>query len=535
MRQILALCALCLGTNEFALAAQSGDVLVLRDGRILEGHALERVADGVVVHFKHGDVHVAADLCEEVLIENDVLEPASEEERSEMAKGRVRFEGKWMSTARRDQIIEKRLEQRRDEIQDLLEHSHWGQRQFEESRYFAWEHVLPRHVFSRYSSLMDAYFKQFAKDWKIKAPKKNDKLLVCFYKDMEEMAQVGGAGGGVLGYFRWVEPLELNFFYERLDPGFTEEVMFHEANHYLQSLIDENFTYPHFPGESLAEYYGASRYDEESERVETGMVLESRLVEVQADVLRDEMMSLERLVSTEDLYEHYNWGWSLVHFLMSDDKTAAVFKKFMVGLAKDRKVKRISVGIGGIRTCEAPAVWDYFKECFDLESLEDVRALERAWQEYVHGQLEFVSAIGKSRAAERALTEGRRLRAKRLFEESLAAGGDRNPLILHRAAKFHLSQKNRARAIELWRQAVALAPIEAEFYAWLGGAMRDSKGDEEEGLRLQLLALEIDPSNAKAKLDIDLAELAAEGEDGKGEGEGRPPKPPKPPKGPKGQ
>ncbi len=66
---------------------------------------------------------------------------------------------------------------------------------------------------------------------------------------------------GVLGYFKYIRPYDLNIYYERLDPAQSEDTMFHEANHYLQQLIDVRFSMPHFPGESLAEYYGASSWD----------------------------------------------------------------------------------------------------------------------------------------------------------------------------------------------------------------------------------------------------------------------------------
>jgi tetratricopeptide (TPR) repeat protein len=520
--------ALCSGLPAGAQAApESNDVLIVADGRILMGHSLEREEGGVVVHFKNGDVHVPAALIVEVLIEGEDFEPTTEEERAEAAKGRVRFEGKWMSVSQRDSLVEKRVAEQRDLIQDQIDHSTWGKRKQQESRYFAWEHVLPAHVYERYSALMDAYFDQFAKDWKIKAPKQ--KLPVCFYKDQAEMVQIGGAGPGVLGYFRFVEPLDLNFFYERLDTAFTEEVMFHETNHYLQSLIEAGFQYPHFPGESLAEYYGASRFDQKKNRIESGLVLEGRLVEVQSEVLNGEMMPLERLVTTPRMYEHYTWGWTLIHFLMSQPSSAKAFKEFFVGLAEDSKVSRVSMGVGtgALRTCEATEVWRYFKACLDLDKPEKLRDFEGGWHDYVKERLDFVSPHGKSRAAEQATQEGRRLRAKRLHTEALEEGGRSDPLILHRAAQFHLQDGRPAEAIALWREALVLAPLEAEFYAWLGSALKQSKDTKEEGLRMQLLALDIDPYNEHAALDVDLTELLGGEDEGEGGGEGGKPRPPK--------
>jgi tetratricopeptide (TPR) repeat protein len=252
-------------------------------------------------------------------------------------------------------------------------------------------------------------------------------------------------------------------------------------------------------------------------------VLEGRLVEVQSDVHGGEMMPLERLITTPRMYEHYTWGWTLVHFLMSKPASAKAFKEFMSGLAKDNKVRRVSMGFGALRTCEPQEVWRYFKECYDLDKPEKLRDLEGAWHDYVKERLDFVSPLGKSRAAERATQEGRRLRAKRLYAEALDEGGGSDPLILHRAAQFHLADGRPVEAIGLWRKALELAPLEAEFYAWMGSALKRSKDTKEEGLRLQLLALEIDPYNERAALDVDLTELLG-GED---EGDGGRRKPPK--------
>lgn len=46
--------------------------------------------------------------------------------------------------------------------------------------------------------------------------------------------------------------------YDRVDPRYTEGVILHETIHCLQRLIQADFTHPHFPNESVAEYHGAS-------------------------------------------------------------------------------------------------------------------------------------------------------------------------------------------------------------------------------------------------------------------------------------
>src|SRR5262249_28742414 len=197
--------------------------------------------------------------------------------------------------------------------------------------------------------LMESYFTEFQKKWKTQQPK-DGRLLVCFYGDEDSFHQVGGAPRGVLGYFKYVRPLELDIYYDRTDPAQSEEVMFHEANHYLQKLLNVDFSMPHFPGESLAEYYGASKWDDKTKKLTVGLVQEGRLAEVQTDVAAGNMLSLEKMLSTDQMYEHYTWGWSFVYFLMNKDKYSPKFLKFVATLANGKDVKREDVGVDRLTT-----------------------------------------------------------------------------------------------------------------------------------------------------------------------------------------
>ena len=49
-------------------------------------------------------------------------------------------------------------------------------------------------------------------------------------------------------------------------------------------LQDLEFSYPHFPGEAIAEYYGSSQYDAKTKKLTTGLILEGRLTEVKNDI-----------------------------------------------------------------------------------------------------------------------------------------------------------------------------------------------------------------------------------------------------------
>jgi len=480
--------------------AARADVLVLRDGRAFDEVKLEQTEAGITVHYQHGDVEVPRAMVLDALIEDQpAWKPQTEEEKEKAAKGLVPFEGRWISARRRDDLIKKRREEKREQIADMQSHRLWRNRHVKATRHFQFEYTVPEHLFAPYRDKMEAYFTDFAKEWKVKQPRDEGKLTVCFYNDREYFQQVSGAPYGVIGYFRFVRPMELDFYFERIDRELTEDVMYHETCHYLQKLIDVDFSYPHFPGESLAEYYGASHYDPEAKRFETGLIQEGRLTEVHRDVLAGDMMELGRMVAEERMYEHYTWGWTLVHFLMNDARYAKRFQKFVLDLAHAKDVKRELQGFENLRTVRGAEVLRVFEDRLGLRSEDDLKGLEQEWHTYVQDSLELVSYRGLEQAAVAAARANMPIKAKRLFEEAIEAGS-RNPMTFHGYAELLAREDGRSRAIELWRKAIELDPIEAVFYLSLGEALYEGgRGDEqaeEEGRRLMRLALEIDPEAA---------------------------------------
>lgn len=472
----------------------SADVLCLTDGRIVEGRPLERREQGVTIHFESGDVLVPNGLILDCIIDGELEthEPANEEERKMLDRGYVRFDGRWMSVAQREREVAERLEERRAYAASLRELSLWRNRGKEETRHFAFEYTVPPHIFEDYRDRMEAYFTAFAKDWKVKPPKKSPRLTVCFYGDAETFHQVSGAGSYTLGYFRYVDPMELDIYYDRLDPHATEEVMFHEANHYLQKLMDVEFSMPHFPGESLAEYYGSSLWDPERKELTVGVVLEGRLTEIQTDLAGGERIGLREMI-VDKQYEHYTWGWSLVHFLMNDRRYEKKFHKFVQGLVSGKDVERTPVDSRGLRSVEPADVWTAFCEYLDLDDQDQVAELEREWHDYVENVLEVQSVHGLEQAAFNAIRHDRPIRARRLLSEAIE-GGSTNGLTFYRYGRLLLSDKEWDAAVENLERAVELDPLNADFYAGLGYALR-KKGERKGGDRMLALAREIDPDD----------------------------------------
>jgi len=475
----------------------SGDVLCLKDGRVVDGVPIERKEGGFALTYENGIVFVANDLVQDAVLEADAaLTPADAESVEQKKNGMVTFEGRWIPAKKRAEIVAKRIAERRAAAAEAKARLEWRNRAIVETKNLRFEHQLPEHLFAEYREPLEAFFAAFSKTWKLETPKDKARLPVNIYIDRKNFSQVGGVGGGVLAYYRFVRPYDLNGYYDRLDPEYSKHVLFHEFVHHLQKLVDLDFAYPHFPNESVAEYYGASRYDPVTKKFTTGLLQEGRLWEIHSDIAAGEFMSLERLINAErgepTAYAHYTWGWSLVHYLMSDAKLRPKFESFFLALSKGKGIRREEMGIDNLRTCKQDEVWRVFREELGLEDGEAVRELEVAWHDHVAELIaKNTSVSGKAKAGYAAL-EGdprRPLRAKRFFTEAIAEGS-KSPRVFIELAQLLIADGKVGDGLELLDKAIALDPLNGAFYGRKGRALQDS-GNETEGARLRKLAQEI--------------------------------------------
>jgi hypothetical protein len=470
-----ALLALALLTSP----ASAGDILITKDGRIFERDKMVRTKDGVDITFDNGTISVPARMIQDAVLAADAtLPPVSDEEREKFEKGLVRFEGKWVQIKRRDELIQKKLAEKRKMLEDIALHSEWGNRYIEESKAFRYEYTIPPHIFAEYRDAMEAYYAQFIKAWKITPPRGEPKLPVNIYRDAKSYHQVSGAPGGALAYFRFVKPWDLNTYYNRLDNEYSKHVLYHEANHYLQLLVDITFAVPHFPGEAMAEYYGASHWDPATKKFETGLIQEGRLCEIQTDIAAGDKVTLEKLLTTDRMYQHYTWGWSLVHFLMNDTRYATKFQKFFLALSGGKGIQRQDLGRDNLRTVSQEDVWKVFQSELGLKDAAAVRKMETEWYDHID-KLGLVSESGLAKAGFTAAQTGRPIRARRFFKEAIAKG-TQNPLVFEKYAELLDEEGKNSEAKEMLAKAIEIDPLEGKFYNALGHRlrMRDKKDPE---------------------------------------------------------
>lgn len=494
MRFLLALAALSLPV--------SADVLLLGDGRIIEGPKMEQKEGFVEVHFENGIVNVNDDLINSVIIEGapDFV-PETDEEKVKFEKGLVPYQGKWVKVSKRTKLIEKQIAAELAAVEEAKAHSEWGNRYKAETKNFRWEYTLPQHIAEDLQARLEAYYSAFAKDWRVKRDKRKTKMMINFFSDAKEFNRTSGASGGALAYFMFLGDYDLCAYYDRLDPEGTVMVLFHEASHYMQKLINEDFKVPHWPGEGLAEYYGGARWDAKKKKLTVGLLQEGRLTEVQSDISVDKYMSLVDVV-TKDAYTDYTWGWTLVHFFMETPKYNKGFKKFVTGLANAKGVKRTS-GAFNLKFVTGEETLRYMQECLKIGSDEQLKEVEDEWYTYIKEELSFNSSSGLEKAANSARRSGKPIRAKRLYKEAFAAG-EVSAVGHHNYARM-IQYKDKSGAKSHWKKAIEKDPLVGTFYNALG-RLELNGGDKEEGERLQALALELDPSIDAFSIDIDMSE-----------------------------
>jgi tetratricopeptide (TPR) repeat protein len=489
---------------------------------------MTRTEKGITVHFKHGDVFLP-----DAMVMDTTARAAdgshrklSPKDQAKVDKGLVYFNGRWMSAKNAERARARVKKVREERIREAKAHQAWKDRHIKKTRNFQFEYTIDPRVMKDFSNMMETYYKVFTKEWKIRKPSKLGKLKVCFYHDADYFHQVSGAPRGVLGYFRFVQPIELDFYYDRMDEDYTYDVMFHEANHYLTYLIDPQFRYPRWVNEGLAEYYGASEYDKKTKKMSMGHIQEGRLAVIQdlikanlknkkgtgSDIGEAKWMGLEQLIDETARgisSMHYAWAWSFMHFVFhgQNKKYTSKFKKFYLGLAKDKSIKRTAPDGYRMRTVE-PA--EQKKALRRYLGVNDLKALEKEWHDYVRG-LKATGPRGKMRAGQFALWSNMPIKAQRLLTESIEAGS-KNPLTWYYLGQAQYRKDKHSEAEESFKKVIEMDPLNGMAYIHLARCKKQQDADADEVKRLRRLAREVDPDNYAVMLETNWDDLGEEEE-----------------------
>ncbi len=479
----------------------TADLLQLKDGRVIDGVKMAKEADAVVLHYKNGDIRVPLSLVEDFVIAGAPLpEPANEEEKAKRAQGLVPWKKKWVPVATREKEQKKEAEDRAKAIEEYRKHKEWMNRYLFKTPHFEFESTQPKSQNDDFSELLETYFKEFSKVWKVSVPPKWGRLKVCFYGGRADFQRTAGAPSNVLAYYRFVEPRELNFYYDRDDPALCVACLFHEANHYLTALMNEKFNYPHWVNEAMAEYYGATLWDPATKGLKIGGIQQGRLAEVKVDIAAAKYLSLKDLISsTTDAYEHYYWGWSFVHFMMETPKYRPKFIRFFVDLAQAKEVERRSMGMAGLTVVkDGQEILRTFLSRMGLKE-QDLDGLQKEW--YAHIDAMDASALAGLEEGGLKAWQARywRFRAPRLLKEAIDKGSRKPSVwtIYSWCLMLKGGDALKAEAIQTMARATELMPMDSSTWA-VRGYVTYAAGITDEtqkaaGQKFVDLAREMDP------------------------------------------
>lgn len=495
--------SLLVGGMALALGTASADSLFLKDGRYFDVPKLVPGDIHFEVHYTNGLVRIPKDMVKEYFVESagSDYQPKNDDEAKKIAQGLVPYEGKWIAKKARDEKLAKKNADAKKKLEETKKHGEWRDRYKQATAHFEFEYTVTPEIATRYMDMFEVYYGNFAKEWGVKQPK-GKKLKVCFYNNMEDYTRIGNAPGS-LGYFRFVEPLELNFFYSRRDERLTLDVLFHELNHYLFHLYcDEGVQSPAWINEGLAEYYGASEWDATLKQMSVGHMQEGRLVNLMDAIDGGEMQDLRELMALPRIDAlQYAWSWSLCHMMIHNPKYKDGFKKFVQRMCQDEKLKRETYPANSdFQWVTVEAQMDLFQKSLNIKDLD---AFETEWYDYIK-KMKVESARGYHSAAMNCVRWERPLRAIKYLEKAVGMYAT-NPGTYFELGELYVNDAKATQAIPMYEKSIELDPMNPEAHLKLGKALRKQADDasKERGRAEQLLAIELDPYDSSLVNSLD--------------------------------
>lgn len=504
------------------LASPAGaDTLVTKDGRVIEVKKAREEGEAFKLVLSSGEIVVPKEQVASVEIEGDMSDyfPKDDKEREFLAKGYVRHKGRWMSKAGYEVELSKAAEARRERTEELARRSQFANGWEVESKHFRFKSNTSPEILKRYVDLIEGYYALMDSRIGIKPSPTlaRTKMQVNIFRRQQEMIEHAGdkdIDESVLGYFSsWDQAL--NLYHDYKDPSRSEATTLHECTHLLTYLIDPDYLAQIWINEAVADYFGSCEVTSAKGKLELlpGQIDEDSILSVQQAIAGEALIPLDQLFLTDrDDYDglHYAHGWSFVYFVQNTPKYAKAFNRFFKDLygldLKESKAETLNTGSGdksGLRK-RYPAA-DIRDALLKRLGVKDIAALQEEWTEFVQA-----TPIESSRASflrgYQALATGED--SKRALSDFDAAitGGYTRPEAYWARAHARMRTDDRKGALEDFRHAVELEPLNAVFRAELGWGLTlwwgaESKGiqgsqeERDEALEQFGLASELDPEN----------------------------------------
>ncbi|NUN53409.1 MAG: hypothetical protein HUU06_11570, partial [Planctomycetaceae bacterium] len=458
--------------------ADGKDVVFLADGRVLRCRAGAEAEGRVELGFTGGAVHVPkAAILEIRRFAGWDPEPRDDAERAKAAAGMVRWDGEWIPRARADALLAKDRERAEKLWKESASRSEWENRWKRDTAHFTIEANLPKESVDFYEQALEQYYEYFTSAFKVSVKRR---IPVYILRTREEFRafqkkDTGSAGEHTVGYFVSRKGKEhLVLFDWQGNRSETLSVLFHECTHLLLHLANPDVALPALLNEGLSEYYGANLVVKG--RMVRGGIQDERLADLRA------MIEEKTLPALDDLLAHGHrdraaQGWKKLS--VSDYAHAWAFIHFLMHGAGGKYRQRLAAWMNGhlgleFRDAAAGSTKErYYMRFKDDRALllqclkvKDYATLEREFLDHV-ASMEYAGARG-------LLAQGLRKLAK---------------------------ERNEAAALEYLGKALANAGDDAEVLSLVARVYSRIDGKEEEGERLLLRALDLDPLNVDRRYE----------------------------------
>src|SRR4030095_11989769 len=265
----------------FASVAHA-DLIITKNGRVLEGKVTEKDANTYHVKLKTVEFDLSKELVKDVVIEGDMssYQPKNDKEKEALAKGFVLFKGQWVTKDQYQKELEKENSRRKKEMDEQAKHLQFADSWKFETPHFKIQGNCPKEILDDLASILEEYYNLINTKSGMKASPSlaRKKMSVMVFRDREDYFKAGASPGGSAGWFSQYGE-SLNFYYDFEDPSFTKHVMLHEGTHLLTYLATSKFEPPSWINEGMAEYFGSSRVtgDRGKRKMEPGQMLDYRM------------------------------------------------------------------------------------------------------------------------------------------------------------------------------------------------------------------------------------------------------------------
>lgn len=481
-------------------AASSQDWVALKDGTVIQCEVAKEEDLAVYLKFKNGTIRVGREHIALLAREKaNEFVPATDFEKEQAEKGRVPFEGDWVSARKRDQIMAKRYKAIKEKIDEIEKHQSWHHAYEIETRTAVIRSNAPRETVDFYEERWNAFSDYFLKNWKIKyrAGKKRKKALICIYKSEKDYQDIAQPPPNARGFFQ-PGTEELHTYHDRSNVQESLEVLFHEGTHLLEHYIEPGFRYPTWLSEGMAEYISACTYD--GKEFIPGGLQDDRLIPLVQVLEGGSLMTVEEMINLPQLSflerGGYPPAWAFVHLMLEDKRNAKKFMDFYLGLGRG-KAKQDQEGPWKVVQVDA------LRDCFKKSFKKDIYSFQEEWHDHIRKLASELNARCYHFKGMIRLNSGDPAGARKDLQTAIDMGIDL-PHCYYVMGMAALRSGDVQAAVNAIEQAIEKDPLNGSFYFGLGVTQYVGVPDgKEKGKALLDLALELEPENLQLQKRYD--------------------------------